>query len=86
VLARAEVDSSYRPARKLWARTVNGHDLPNPGLLLRRGEDWRPFYEALNLAWIDEGTAFDEPYSPRPTEVVDRLRRRLAGEVDEEFF
>jgi hypothetical protein len=86
VLARAEVDSSYWPARKLWARTMNGHYLPNPALLLRKGDEWRPVYEALSLAWVDEGTGFDEPYAPRPAEVVARLQRRLTGEVDEEFF
>lgn len=30
VLARAEVDSACKPARKLWARTRNGHDPPTP--------------------------------------------------------
>ena len=38
VLARAEVDSTYKPARKLWARTRNGHYLPNPAMLLRKGD------------------------------------------------
>jgi hypothetical protein len=31
VLARAEVDSRYRPARRLWARTRNGHYPAQPG-------------------------------------------------------
>ena len=72
VLARAEVDSSYLPARRLWIRTVNGHYLPNPELQLRvpaaarpagdeaadtsPGIAWRPVYEVFNLALIDEGT------------------------------
>jgi hypothetical protein len=30
VLARAEVHSSYQPARRLWVRTKNGHYFPNP--------------------------------------------------------
>ncbi len=30
VLARAEVFSAYQPARRLWVRTCNGHDFPNP--------------------------------------------------------
>ena len=30
VLARAEVHSSYQPARRLWVRTRNGHYFPNP--------------------------------------------------------
>ena len=60
VLARAEVDSSYQPARKLWARTRNGHYLPNPALLLRGRDEqaeqgWRPVYDALQLDWVDRG-------------------------------
>ncbi|MDB5969811.1 MAG: Ankyrin [Hydrocarboniphaga sp.] len=61
VLARAEVQSPYQPARRLWLRTVNGHYLPNPDLQLRGsgGADapaWRPVYEVLNLRWVDAGT------------------------------
>jgi hypothetical protein len=85
VLARAEVDSSYRPARRLWARTRNGHYLPNPAMLLRKGEDWRPVYEAIRLDWIDQGTGSDSAHGSGPASVVTRLRDRLAGDV-EEFF
>ncbi len=85
VLARAEVDSAYRPARRLWARTRNGHYLPSPGMLLRKGEDWRPVYEALKLDWIDQGTGTDRAYSTRPASVVIRLKDRLAGTVAEFF-
>jgi hypothetical protein len=85
VLARAEADSSYRPARKLWARTRNGHYLPNPGMLLRQGEDWVPVYDALRLNWIDRGTGNDEPYSIRPVTRVQRLKARLAGQKVEPF-
>ena len=69
VLARAEVASTYRPARQLWVRTRLGHYLPNPQMLVRvrvagDGEGpadgerlvWRPVYELLNLAWVDAGT------------------------------
>ncbi|XAH22860.1 UvrD-helicase domain-containing protein [Xylophilus sp. GW821-FHT01B05] len=60
VLARAEVDSSYAPARKLWLRTRNGHYLPNPALRLRvRGadgqEEWQPVYRVLNLGMVERG-------------------------------
>jgi hypothetical protein len=85
VLARAEVGSSYRPARKLWARTRNGHYLPNPLMLLRKGDGWRAVYEAVKLDWVDKGTGNDEPYSARPASVVARLTDRLAGNV-QEFF
>ena len=70
VLARAEVESAYRPARRLWLRTANGHYLPHPQLRLRHaaadgdgGAACRPVYEALNLAWIEAGTASTGPYS-----------------------
>lgn len=79
VLARGEVDSSYRPARKLWARTRNGHYLPNPELLLRRGDDWLPVYEALRLDWVDRGTGTEEAFSVRPAGVVAILRERVAA-------
>jgi hypothetical protein len=85
VLARAEVESAYRPARRLWARTRNGHYLPNPAMLLRKGEDWRPVYEALKLDWVDQGSGTDRAYGARPASVVTRLKDRLAGNV-EEFF
>jgi len=83
VLARAEVDSGYKPARKLWARTRNGHYLPNPGMLLRQSEGWVPVFEVLGLDWIDRGTGSDQPYRTRPAAKVARLTARLAGpEVD----
>lgn len=78
VLARGEVDSNYRPARKLWVRTRNGHYLPNPGLQLRKGEGWQPVYEALRLDWVDRGTGSDEMFSVRPAAVVARVCERLA--------
>jgi hypothetical protein len=61
VLARAETQSQYMPARKLWMRTKNGYYLPNPQLMLRTapGQDdaeWMPMLEMLNLPWVDAGT------------------------------
>jgi len=85
VLARAEVDSSYKPARKLWARTRNGHYLPNPGMQLRQREGWRPVYDALALDWVDRGSGNESAYRTRPATAVARLVDRLAG-VTDEFF
>jgi hypothetical protein len=53
VLARAEVESSYSPARKLWLRIANGIYMPNPALKLRvknaQGEDvWQPLHVVFN--------------------------------------
>ena len=70
--------SSFRPARRLWARTRNGHHLPNPAILLRKGEDWRPAYEVMKLDWIDQGTGTDSAYSTQAALVVTRLNDRLA--------
>src|SRR5690606_23285395 len=61
VLARAEVHSDYRPARKLWLRLKNGHYLPNPALQLRvRASDgqehWQAIYAVLNLPAVERGT------------------------------
>jgi hypothetical protein len=61
VLARAEVASSYRPARKLWERWGNGYYMPARDMYLRRrdaeGDDtWVPITEALNLPWVIRGT------------------------------
>ncbi|GBQ26917.1 UvrD-helicase domain-containing protein [Gluconacetobacter sacchari] len=60
VLARAEIGSSYAPARKLWLRMRNGNYLPNPALRLRvrtrAGEEqWQPIYHVLNLAMVEQG-------------------------------
>ena len=59
VLARAEVASSYRPARKLWKRRETGYYTPAPDLKLRRntgdGETWAPLAEAMNLAVVEDG-------------------------------
>jgi hypothetical protein len=52
VLARAEVSSTYLPARKLWVRERRGEYLVNPALAIReiddRGEEtWRPIERHL---------------------------------------
>ena len=73
VLARAEIGSSYRPARQLWVRAMNGHYLPNPAMQLRVGDAWAPVYERMALDWIDRGCGGEEPYEPRPAVVVGRL-------------
>jgi hypothetical protein len=78
LMARAEVHSSYRPARQLWARLSNGLYLPNPALLLRHGEGWRPVYDALALDWIDRGCGKDLRYATRPADSVAGLAQRLA--------
>ena len=52
VLARAEVGSAYRPARKLWKRRETSYYAPAPDLKLRRktadGETWTSIAEAMN--------------------------------------
>ncbi len=63
VLARAEVDSSYQPARRLWQRLRNGYYVPNPGMRLRvpsaDGEGtWQPVHAALALARVQEGNGY----------------------------
>lgn len=59
VLARAEVGSTYQPARKLWRRIEKGYYLPSPDMRLRRttssGEVWMGFAEAMNLAAVNGG-------------------------------
>jgi len=60
VLARAEVNSSYQPARKLWLRVRNGQYLPNPSLRLRvLGADgepaWQSIYQVLRLDVVHSG-------------------------------
>lgn len=58
VLARAEVNSSYTPARKLWVRVATGYYLPNPALKLRvrasKGQEvWQHLEEVLNVARLE---------------------------------
>jgi len=73
VLARGEIDSPYRPARKLFARARHGHYLPNRAMLLRHGEGWQPVYEALGLDWLDAGSGSEAPYRSSPAACVARL-------------
>ena len=73
VLARAEVHSGYRPARKLWVRTFSGHYLPNPALLLRQGENWQPVYEVMGMDWVQRGTGSREPFPFGPEILVAAL-------------
>ena len=86
VLARAEVESAYQPARRLWLRTMNGHYLPNPQLQLRKAAAdaesaaWQPVYEALNLAWVDAGTATTGGWSvPNLAEVLASAEAQLVA-------
>jgi len=86
VLARAEVDSAYQPARKLWLRTQNGHYLPNPKMQLRtqgaEGPLWQPVMQVLNLDWVDAGTKRCVNWSRSLSELLDKTQ---AG-VKHEFF
>ena len=77
VLARAEVHSSYQPARRLWVRTKNGHYFPNPQMQLRAGDDWQPVYDRLALAWIDRGCGREIDHRPRPVESIQWVREAL---------
>jgi hypothetical protein len=76
---------SYKPARKLWSRHQNGHYFPTPGLLVRRGEDWQPVYECLNLPWIDMGTASTDEYGAKPMMTITRLQNRDLSDEAELF-
>ena len=67
------MESDYRPARRLWRRARHGRYLPNPALLLRRGEGWQPVYEALNLAWIDRGCGGKTLYWVPPAQLLSQL-------------
>lgn len=58
VLARAEVNSIYTPARKLWLRVSTGYYLPNPALKVRvkaaKGQEvWKDLAEVLNVPRLD---------------------------------
>lgn len=74
VLARAEVESNYQPARRLWVRTKNGHFFPNPQMLLRRGDGWQPVYQRLALDWIDRGCGREISEWPWPAESIHGVR------------
>jgi hypothetical protein len=56
-MARAEIDSSYRPSRQLWLRLTQGLYQPNPWMRLRVGDDWLWLHQALHLDWVDAGTS-----------------------------
>ncbi len=86
VLARAEVNSGYRPARKLWKRGAVGYYMPSPDMRLRRraagGDAWVPISEALALSAVGEGCSarlFDAYAVPGNASASDRSARRAAG-------
>ena len=59
VLARAEVNATYRPARKLWYRENMGDYLPNLALQVRVTQEggqseWKTLRDVLNVAWMYE--------------------------------
>jgi hypothetical protein len=87
VLARAEVDSPYLPARKLWMRTMNGYYLPNPHMLIRTltGDaiaKWRPIYDALNVEWVAAGTAAPYDFGSSLTELVEAMSNPATAAED----
>jgi hypothetical protein len=84
VLARAEVHSSYQPARRLWVRTKNGHYFPNPDMQLRMDDGWQPVYERLALPWIDRGCGREIDHQPRPSESIQRAREALERATEAE--
>ena len=58
VLARAEAQSTYQPARRLWLRERRGEYLPNPALAVRvvdeHGEEtWRPLVMHLGVDLLE---------------------------------
>ena len=85
VLARAEVQSQYQPARKLWVRTKNGHYLPNPDMQLRThnadSTGWCAVYESLNLAWVDAGTNRSVSWAQSLAEWLDPKSWQAINEV-----
>jgi hypothetical protein len=84
VLARAELHSSYQPARRLWVRTKNGHYFPNPALQLRAGQGWQPVYEQMALGWIDRGCGREIDHRPRPAESIQWAREALVRTTEPE--
>ena len=88
VLARAELDSSYEPSRRLWVRARNGYYFPNPQMALRIGGSWQPVYEVLALDWIDKGCGRKIQHVQRPSESIEWVRRivewRLHGGTGDE--
>jgi hypothetical protein len=59
VLARAEVGSTYRPARKLWRRERQGHYVPSDAALLRTADEHgkettRSLFDALRVGLLDD--------------------------------
>lgn len=64
VMARAEVNSSYSPARKLWVRVSTGYYLPNPKLKLRvktsgSEERWEGLVELFALEQLGYPTELE---------------------------
>lgn len=71
VLARAEVHSSYSPARRLWVRTRNGQYVPSPAMLLRAGDNWETVMARYAIDWIDKGCGEGSFALPGPTRLFE---------------
>ena len=90
VLARAEANSQYQPARRLWLRISNGHYLPNPQTKLRSSptqtqdspeSQWTPTLERLNLPWVDAGTDWGVRWMPTLGQLAERAVQRGANQA-----
>jgi hypothetical protein len=86
VLARAEVSSSYKPARRLWRRERVGHYMPSSvGIRVAAdggsGESFVPLHRLLGLDFLDPVLAAEAEKTPSPpsVEVLDAASGDGAG-------
>jgi hypothetical protein len=79
VLARAEVDSSYTPARRLWTRTRNGQYLPSPAMLLPTGDQWETVMTRYAIDWVDRGCGDPQFALVSPAGLFEDAVRKMAA-------
>ena len=78
VLARAEVSSSYRPARKLWRRERNGHYVPSDVKIRVASTDGEERFEPLSELM---GVDVIEALSRRHAQIYEEPARRLGSQI-----
>lgn len=84
VLARAEVDSSYEPARRLWTRWRTGYYVPNPTLRLRvpgadGQQEWQPVHAAMAVRRVLAGNGYGAARVALESQLPPSEREAAAG-------
>jgi len=83
VLARAEVDSRYKPARNCGCAAAMGTTFPTRRCCCASAAAGGRCMARWKLDWVDRGSGNESAYRIPPAAAVARLTDRLAGVAHE---